>query len=105
MPFKVEWRTQSRIDVFDPDLLPILTEAGLRIIDLGLESASPKLLSLMNKTDTPTEYINKANKIIEKVSEFPNLKLKINLIFFPGETAYTLRETLEFIFKHRCEIL
>jgi len=105
LPFRVEWRTQSTVDVFNPDTLPTLSAAGLRMIDLGLESASPKMLLLMNKTSrNPEEYLRKADEIIEKATRCPNVRVKFNLIFHPGETADTLAETLEFLFKRRTKI-
>jgi radical SAM superfamily enzyme YgiQ (UPF0313 family) len=105
LPFQAEWRTQSTIDVFNPNILPILSAAGLRMIDLGLESASPQMLLLMNKTScNPEAYLKKAEDIIEKAINCPNTKVKFNLIFHPGETADTLAETLEFLFRWRTKI-
>lgn len=105
LPFRVEWRTQSTMDVFNPDLLPLLSAAGLRIIDLGLESASPKMLRLMNKTSgDPEFYLQKAEEIIYKASQSSKTKVKLNLLFHPGETSASLAETMEFLFKWRSRI-
>jgi len=104
LPFKVQWRTQSRADIIDPEILPILSAAGLRMLDLGLESASPKMLLLMNKTRDPQEYLRKAEAVIEKAAQLPGTFLKLNLIFHPGETAETLAETLSFLFRWRSKI-
>lgn len=102
LPFDVEWRTQSTVDVFNPDILAQLSEAGLRMIDLGLESASVQMLLNMNKTNKrPTQYLEKAVDIITKAADIPNTKVKFNLLLHPGETATTLAETLEFLFRWR----
>jgi len=104
LPFKFQWRTQTRADMIDPDLIPTLSAGGLRVLDLGLESASPKMLRLMNKTDDPKDYLTKAEAVFEVVGKLPETKLKINLVFHPGETSETLGETLEFLFRWRAKI-
>jgi radical SAM superfamily enzyme YgiQ (UPF0313 family) len=104
LPFKAQWRTQSRADIIDPEILPILSASGLRMLDLGLESASPKMLRLMNKTHDPQEYLRKAEAVIEKAAQLPGTFLKLNLLFHPGETAETLAETLSFLFRWRSQI-
>jgi anaerobic magnesium-protoporphyrin IX monomethyl ester cyclase len=103
--FRAEWRTQSSIDVFDPDMLPFLSECGLRVIDFGIESCSSKMLLLMNKTSRkPKTYLRKAQEIIRKADKCPDTRVKFNLIFHPGETADTLAETLAFLFRWRSKI-
>ena len=37
---RIEWRVQARAESIDPELLPELHALGLRVVDLGLESAS-----------------------------------------------------------------
>jgi anaerobic magnesium-protoporphyrin IX monomethyl ester cyclase len=105
LPFLAEWRTQSSVDVFNPEILPFLSKCGLRMLDLGLESASPKMLLLMNKTSLdPEMYLRKAEEIIKKAAQCSETRIKINLIFYPGETAETLAETLDFLFRWRSKI-
>lgn len=100
LPFKVEWRTQTSIDVFNPDILPLLSDSGLRVIDFGLESASSQMLTLMNKTSgRPDFYLKKAEEILRKSANVSNTLIKLNILFYPGETPETLAETLEFLFR------
>ena len=74
------------------------------MLDLGLESASPKMLLLMNKTHNPQAYLRKAEAVIEKAAQLPGTFLKLNLLFHPGETAETLAETFSFLFRWRSKI-
>ena len=105
LPFRIEWRTQSTIDVFDPEMLPALSQAGLRMIDFGLESASPRMLQLMNKTSCdPKAYLEKAEVLFRAAARCRATRLKINLIFYLGETSETIAETLEFLFRWRSSI-
>jgi hypothetical protein len=46
---RVQWRTQARVDSLHPDRIPALAAAGLSILDVGLESASPLQLARMKK--------------------------------------------------------
>jgi radical SAM superfamily enzyme YgiQ (UPF0313 family) len=103
LPFAVQWRTQTRADVFDADLLPELSEAGLAVLDVGLESASPRMLIMMQKTRDPEFYLKSALKIIE-TAQSTQTKIKLNLLFHPGETPETIAETLEFLLPLRGKI-
>lgn len=104
LPFRVEWRTQTRGDIIDPDIVHTLSDSGLRVLDLGLETASPRMVRLINKAANPEQYLKKTEAVFEAVAKLPKTKLKINLVFHPGETAETLAETLAFLFKWREKI-
>lgn len=102
LPFRAEWRTQTRADIMPPAILPPLSEAGLRILDVGLESASPTMLRLMNKAADPQAYLSRAQRLFEAFETLPGTVLKINLIFHPGERQETIAETIAFLsrWKH-----
>jgi radical SAM superfamily enzyme YgiQ (UPF0313 family) len=103
LPFRVQWRTQTRADVFDPALLPDLSAAGLTVLDVGLESASPKMLLAMDKTRNVQKYLDGAIQIIE-AAQGTSTKIKINLLFHPGETPETIAETLAFLLPLRGKV-
>ena len=100
LPFKVQWRTQTRADVFDASLLPELSAAGLTVLDIGLESASPRMLLAMEKTRNTRRYLDGALQIIE-AAQGTSTKVKLNLLFHPGETPETIAETLAFLLPLR----
>jgi radical SAM superfamily enzyme YgiQ (UPF0313 family) len=97
---QIRWRTETRADSPVVDYLQELAEVGLSVLDLGLESASPRMLKLMHKCQDPQAYLSKARRFIEQAGKVENLLLKINLIFYPGETPATIRETLAFLMEH-----
>jgi hypothetical protein len=91
---------ESRVDVLSPDLLPLLRQAGIETIFLGIESASPSTLVRMNKVRTAPEaerYLHSAREVLRACFEnniVPSLGLMLG---FPGDTEADLRATLEFV--------
>jgi radical SAM superfamily enzyme YgiQ (UPF0313 family) len=100
----IRWRTETRADSPVVEYLDELADVGLSVLDLGLESASPRMLRLMNKCQNPGAYLSQARRYIEKAGGMENLLLKINLIFYPGETPLTVRETLAFLMDYADQI-
>lgn len=89
---KVKWRTETRVDAMSPETLACLAEAGLGAIDLGLETASPKQILAMKKSNNPDRYLRKAEKLLAACHTH-GVKTKVNLLLYPGETCVTLSET------------
>ena len=77
-----------------------LAKSGLKILDIGLESASYQQLLRMNKTKNPEEYLNKAVKILEECKKY-GVWVKLNILFFAGETAETVKETVDWLKKYK----
>jgi anaerobic magnesium-protoporphyrin IX monomethyl ester cyclase len=93
----ISWRTESRVDTPVIDYLEELVGVGMAVVDVGLESGSPTMLTLMNKCRDPRQYLEKARAFIKKGGEIENLLVKINLVFYPGESPETIRETMDFL--------
>jgi hypothetical protein len=89
---KFKFRMQSRVDTLSPEVLPVLAGAGLRVLDVGLESASPTQLRRMGKTKNPKLYLERAEKLI-KAAAASGVWCKLNLLLYAGETTETLKET------------
>lgn len=96
----ISWRTESRVDCLTSQDVSRMVKAGLEVIDWGLDGVSPKILDLMKKTNDPKSYIEKASRLFYELREI-NVLNKVNLMFYPGETAETICETLEFFIKNR----
>jgi len=94
------WRTETRVEYLDTQSIDKLAMAGLRVVDLGLESASPEILLRMNKTSNPDSYLNAATKVLKEAFE-NGLIIKINLLFYIGENRKTLSETITFLDSNR----
>jgi Radical SAM superfamily len=94
-----EWRTETRVDSLSPKQLQALSRAGLKIVDLGLESASPRQLLAMEKTSQPAVYLKRAGELLKACSEF-GIWAKVNVLLYAGETEDTINETVEWLHKN-----
>lgn len=100
----IRWRTETRCDAPMIDYIEDLIDIGLSVLDLGLESGSPTMLKLMNKCHHPEEYLASASRFIRSTRVSDKLLLKINLVFYAGETPVTVKETLQFLMEHSNDI-
>jgi len=100
---KSNWGVQARADEINPSTVEILGKAGLRTVDLGLESASMEQLLRMNKTKDPEEYLRKSEHLLKVISK-SDTDTMLNLMPFPGETHKTLEETEMWLEKNKMYI-
>jgi radical SAM superfamily enzyme YgiQ (UPF0313 family) len=87
----VEWQANTRINLLRPNELELMQRAGLRQIDLGIESGSPKSLLRLNKQITVEQIREKvalAKKYVRVFGFF--------MIGIPGESEEDVLETFEF---------
>lgn len=96
---RVSWRAETRVDVLGGEILENLAHAGLKVLDIGLESASPRQLLAMGKTKDPTVYLQSASEFI-RVCHGLELWAKINVLLYAGETLDTIKETTDWISTH-----
>jgi hypothetical protein len=94
-----KWRTEARVDSIKVSHLKKLKSAGLEVIDLGLESADFNQLINMNKTKRPEKYLSQASRIIEEAHR-NDIKVKVNVLLFAGETDETITSTMDWLDKH-----
>jgi radical SAM superfamily enzyme YgiQ (UPF0313 family) len=88
---------ETRIDSFKIENMSAIKAAHVSFM-LGLESGSPKMLKLMNKTTDPDGFFKKLEKIMYLSKEIDYGPLVLNLMFnFPGETPETLDETFAYL--------
>ncbi|GAB1614864.1 hypothetical protein PSN_0586 [Pseudomonas sp. NGC7] len=99
----ISWRTESRVDVLTPETIACLAEAGMKVLDLGLETASPTQIRNMRKSKNPERYIRRASILLEACRDY-GISAKVNVLLYPGETAKTLDETRSFLDNHKDSI-
>jgi hypothetical protein len=88
----IAWRTETRVDAITAKTVEHLARAGLRVLDLGLESASPRQILAMGKARDPDRYLRAASELLS-ACRANGVKAKINVLLYAGETRSTLDET------------
>jgi anaerobic magnesium-protoporphyrin IX monomethyl ester cyclase len=87
----VTWRCFSRADMLDDELLAAFRENGLSSITIGIETFSPKMLSVYGKGVTAQE-----NEAVLRLCRKHGIPTRCSLIYGgPYETRDTLRETID----------
>ena len=93
---RILWRCTSRVESVPTNLLSGMSTAGLKVLDIGLESASFQQLINMKKTRRPDQYLDLAEKLLLACAE-NNIWVKFNLLLYAGETFDTINETIKWL--------
>lgn len=99
----VNWRCQTRVDSLTSETIELLAKSGLKVLDLGMESASPHQLLKMNKTKEPEKYLRQASNVL-KSCKANGIFAKINILLYAGETQATVQETTAWLKEHAAYI-
>lgn len=93
----VRWQARSRLDKgFSLEVCETLAKAGLKEIRLGLESANPRILKLMDKFPEDVDL----DLVEQIVYRFHRNGVSVHfpmLVGFPSETAQERMDTFEFL--------
>jgi len=94
----VSWLSQTRPEkgFAKPGVLKMLKESGCVSLSFGLESASTRVLNLMNKSLDPKE----ASKVFHLCRDLGIVSIVFFIIGFPGERAEDAKKTASFITRH-----
>ena len=92
----IPWRCTTRVDSVPLDNLGALAESGLKVLDIGLESACESQLIRMRKTRSPQAYLKKAERILLECQKH-GIWVKFNLLLYAGETYDTVKETVQWL--------
>ncbi|MBC7129905.1 cobalamin B12-binding domain-containing protein [Candidatus Bathyarchaeota archaeon] len=87
------WDCRTRVDMITKELLAEMRSANCQLIHFGVESGSPELLKAMKKGTT----VEQNEKAIKMVKEAGMLVAVSVIIGYPGETAETLQQTMDFL--------
>ena len=94
------WRCTSRVETVPTELLGMMHEAGLKVLDIGLESASHQQLINMKKTKRPEQSLATADKLLLACAE-NDIWVKFNLLLYAGETSETVNETVQWLLDRK----
>lgn len=95
--FNIVWHVRTRIEPAFVDIAKALSLAGLKHIIFGLESASKRILTLMEKTTGGFDYLETAEQIVRAYTG-EGIQVHFSVILgFPTETADERHETMLFL--------
>lgn len=96
---QIQWWTDARLErnLYTKELCQRLYDSGCRRIAFGFESASQRVLDLMDKGTA----IEEAEGILENVTQAGIAVVLYTMIGFPTETEQEARMTLEWIRAHK----
>ena len=94
---KISWAAISHVDYVDEEVLSWMRRAGCTQISYGVESGSPRIRRLLNKT-IRTEQIRKAFSL---TTRYGILSRAYFIYGCPGETWDTIQETIDLIHEIR----
>lgn len=94
------WRCTTRVETVPISMLNQLKESGLKVLDIGLESASKQQLLNMHKTVYPEKYLEMAENLLLACKE-NDIWVKFNLLLYAGETFDTIKETTNWLLEHK----
>lgn len=97
---KILWRCETRVDAIKLDTIASLADAGLKVIDLGLESASPTQILRMEKSSKPDRYLRSASDLLYACKN-NGIMVKLNFLIYAGETHETFNETISWLDDHK----
>lgn len=100
---KFKWRAEARVDTINPKLVPLLAQSGMKILDLGLESACETQLLRMAKTKDPEKYLLRASTLLKEAYKY-NIDVKINILLTAGETEKSILTTINWLTEHKAFI-
>ena len=106
---KLPLRVDIHVESLDRELIRMMSELGFFSVNIGLESANPKVLRNINKVltinSTDNDYkieknfLKKVSRVVKWAQE-ENLAISVSIIQgLPGEGIHEAKETLEFVEK------
>lgn len=87
------WFSYFRCSNSDEEAIELLARSGCKGVFLGIESGSPTILKNMNKAASVEKYA----RGMELLHQYGILTFMSLITGFPGETAETVRETIDFV--------
>ena len=90
------WSCETRVDCLDENLLKVMYQAGLRHINIGVESASPGVLK---KSSRLPADIGHENRIVEFCHKNGISIAAFYIIGMEGDTEETVEETINYAKK------
>ncbi len=94
--YKVKWACETRPDLLDKDLLDVFYKAGLRVINIGIESSNENILEKATRKTVKLEHQERILKYCDK------LGIKVTAFYMlglPEDTEESIKHTIRYAKK------
>lgn len=91
--YKVKWACETRLDLLTPELIDTFYASGLRVINVGIESASDEVLKNIDRVPIPVAHQEKIIRYCDK------LGIRVTAFYvlgLPMDSARGIRDTVEY---------
>jgi anaerobic magnesium-protoporphyrin IX monomethyl ester cyclase len=92
---RIYWHARTRVDTMDDELLRAMKDAGCQSIHYGIESSTPRILTLLKKNIS----LKKAEEIIRKTKSMGIQTLTYFILGNPTETREEIEYTINYAIK------
>lgn len=99
---KIRWNCETRANLVDEKLLSLMKNSGCEEIFFGVESGSERIRNEVIHKQVKDEDIYNAFKVSKKLGMITNAFLMAG---FPTETQAELKETFDFCFKAKPDVI
>lgn len=89
----LEWGCETRVDCLDEALIEKMAEAGLRGVNIGVESSDPQVIRNAKRGWIDPNHIR---KMVRKMSDLGIRVSGFFIIGLPGESRKTVQQTIDF---------
>ena len=91
--YRVKWACETRLDLLDEDLIDTFFRAGLRVINVGVESADIDILKGINRVPIQEE---RQVRLIRHCDQRGVRVTSFYVLGLPGDSADKIRRTVEY---------
>ena len=103
-PYKIVWDVEFRVDLAWKYYLDYMYQAGCRFFTVGIESCDEEVLKIMKKTKSPFKYLDNVNDFLREMDKYADVFVRINLMFYIGESHLSVLNNLRFLIKNYSSI-
>lgn len=102
---KIKWICHVNINDAEQNMLLLMKKAGCLLLKFGVESGSPRIIELINKSDDGYGWIEKSIRAFNYARKLGMQTHALFIIGNPGETKKETKQTVDFAKRLRADLI